>query len=108
MNFDDDKSSYKKKLEKWLSGNMVGVVHDPINKSWSILWKKTDGIRQFGVQAHWFHVPETAVGLGDDSSFYVPFRPQNMTYVITLYQTLFPVVGSGWAQNEKVIPPSLK
>lgn len=81
---------------------MVVVLHDPINKSWSILWKKTDGLRQAGVQAYCFHAPEMA--MGGDSSFHVPFTSQNMT----LYQTLFTVLGSGWVQNENVIIPSLK
>ena len=83
---------------------MVVVLPDPINRSWSILSKKTDGVGQFGVQAHCFHAPEMAMGLGGDSSFYVPFTPQNMT----LYQTLFTVIGSGQVQNENIIIPSLK
>lgn len=45
MDFDVDKGSYKRKLYKWSSINMVVGLCDPINKNWSILWKKTDDIR---------------------------------------------------------------
>lgn len=83
---------------------MVVVLPDPNNRSWNILSKKPDGTGQFEVRAHCFHALEMVMGLDGDSSFYVPFTPQNTT----LYQTLFTVVGSGQVQNENIIIPSLK
>lgn len=43
---------------------------------------------------------EMPVGLGVDSGFCVPFRPYNITCVITLGQTLFTVLEAEWLQNE--------
>lgn len=65
---------------------MVAVLQDTVNKSWNVLSKKTDGIgpARFGMSACWFHGAEMAMGLGGDLSFRVPFRPQNITCVITL------------------------
>lgn len=83
---------------------MVVGLHDPINKIWSLLWKKTVGIDPEGLERRhigsrlqkwqWEMVP-VPMSLSDPEQY----------YGTTLCQTLFTVVGTRWVQNEKLFYP---
>lgn len=53
---------------------MVVVLHDPINKSWYSLWKKTGGIRQCGVSVTLVPYSRGGNGVGRQFQFLYAFQ----------------------------------